>query len=140
MSFLDLGQTIPERRKRKGERQRQSFCLQLLTENYITSGLRRSTSTPCPELEHSLNLFLQYGWIREACCVRNHKVPLVPCRVIPHIIFQEILHKLKLIVPQFVFLERIIVGNMQNMFSIDEMWSSDVILRPNSSALLHLPG
>ena len=30
---------------------------------------------------------------------------LVPRRVIPHIILQEILHKLQLIVPQFVFLE-----------------------------------
>ena len=32
-------------------------------------------------------------------------MPLVPCRVIPHIILQEILHKLQLVVPQFVFLE-----------------------------------
>lgn len=31
-------------------------------------------------------------------------MPLVPCRVIPHIFFQEVLHELQLIVPQFVLL------------------------------------
>lgn len=43
--------------------------------------------------------------IREAGGVRNNKMPLVPCRVIPHIFFQKILHKLQLVVPKFILLE-----------------------------------
>lgn len=70
----------------------------------------RCTLTLCPnrpdfQKQHSLDLSLHYGWIREACSVGNYKMPLVPCRVIPHIVFQEILHKLQLVVPQFVLLE-----------------------------------
>lgn len=62
------------------------------------------TSTSCSEKKHSLNLSLHYSWIREARGVRNHKMPLVPRGVIPHVFFQEGLHKLQLVVPQFVFL------------------------------------
>lgn len=54
--------------------------------------------------QHSLDLPLQHGCIREACGVRDDKVPLVPRRVVPHIFFQKVLHKLQLVVPQFVLL------------------------------------
>lgn len=54
--------------------------------------------------KRSPNLSLHRGRIRESCSVRNYEMPLVPRRVIPHIVFQEILHKLQLIVPQFVLL------------------------------------
>lgn len=52
----------------------------------------------------SLDLPLQHGAVREAAGVRNDKVPLVPRRVVPHVFFQEALHKLQLLVPQFVLL------------------------------------
>lgn len=56
------------------------------------------------KLQHSLDLSLQHGGVGEACGVWNDKVPLVPSRVVPHVVFQEALHKLQLIVPQFVLL------------------------------------
>lgn len=74
-------------------------------------------STSRSEKKHSLNLSLHYSWIREARGVRNHKMPLVPGRVIPHVFFQEGLHELQLVVPQFVFL-RIHEGKIWQRFPL----------------------
>lgn len=68
----------------------------------------------CRESRYILYFSVEYGWVWVACCVGDDVVPLVPCRVVPHILLQQLLHILQLTVPQLVLLE-----NNTHLFSTD---------------------
>lgn len=123
--FSNLAQAIPSRsgrggsvsgrdtvfRKRRERKREKKKTLPDSNDRPKVAEVEAATQN-CNELQrlcvgrasHSLDLPLQHGRVGEAAGVRDDKVPLVPRRVVPHVFFQEVLHKLQLVVPQLVLL------------------------------------